>query len=309
MSRDHYDPTIPSVTEVIKPLHEGALDNIPRQILDAKAKLGTENHGAIEAWLRGQVEIGDSVVLNLASQAFKRVGRGAEEHIEEYFVNDGVCQGTPDYWWTGEGQLMVDYKFTAQLNNVVAVQLIGYATLLDISPELYVFWFCDYGVSVYRVNLSAANELYLLFRYLLVHYEAIKKEGVELLEALTMWEQIQEDYVLLQLEDTFFPPLSITSMAQVENACVMYDRLYTANDKLKLLKSEIKRYMVQENIPSLELDGGKLKLRIQVSDRGEYSVPARITRKWKEEKERYRVGTNESVSLVFVKNKKGGGAR
>ncbi|MCK5018261.1 MAG: hypothetical protein KAS32_14485, partial [Candidatus Peribacteraceae bacterium] len=94
MSRKHYDPSIPSVTEIIDPLIREELNKIPKFRLDIAGAKGIQRHKEFDDFIKNQKHCG--VPTQLLSQALTLVAPKGKVLSEQYKKINGVLQGTVD---------------------------------------------------------------------------------------------------------------------------------------------------------------------------------------------------------------------
>ena len=307
MTREHYNPGFPSVTEVIKPLCEEYYNNIPEYALNVARDRGIKKHDLAAKYLRGEIGIEEDSILNLLQQGLDIIEPQGEPHIEEYLcVDSDECgvhlQGTPDLWYPG---MVDDYKFTSMpLRPEVALQLTAYQMLIhtkmrldrvQVIPidRLFAFQFIgNSNLIIQKVRNEAAKRLQEMYLFLLTEHLKIKSGGVELIEALSMWAELQEDYELFEVIGACFLPITITSLEQAQQEGLAYKILKGTEKMLEFKNGELKRYLKESGETLIDIPGGGT-LSLQESNRKQYKkIP-------KDVKEKYYKGTNTFTSLIL----------
>lgn len=140
--RDEHGNLVPSVTQILKPLHD--LSRIPQAVLDRKAALGTAVHKVCELHLRGELDE-DSIhpevapyfvqfTRFLAQSGFVPIAQERRVFSRRYFY-----AGTLDlYGDLNERRVLIDIKTPLKVHPVFGPQTAAYAAALrEQHPELH----------------------------------------------------------------------------------------------------------------------------------------------------------------------------
>lgn len=128
---------VPSVSQIIAPLYEGAFDGIKAEVLERKRTLGTALHYATELLDRDQLDE-DSIDTAIRPYLDAYVRAKAERNMQWTVIEEPRYHhtlryaGTIDRYGTVDGEpAVVDFKTVATLHAAVGVQLAGYESLMQ----------------------------------------------------------------------------------------------------------------------------------------------------------------------------------
>lgn len=269
------------VTEVIKPLYEDDLSQVPQRLLEIKSGEGKAKHK------RNQVAIESSFVHTKKNSIEDMFRRGCEAIG---VVPAGICEdeiiendpkilypliGHPDFY---NDKVIIDYKFTNKLEDHYALQGIAYEYLLEEERDLYFFHYPnDWILNIYKVKESVKPILRDFFLELMVNYSFIRDCPVDKLNALLKWRDITGAHSLYDLVATIVPEFHVVDYDDTYAAADALKIIKDLNDQADALRAEIKRFM-KEN--------GETKLasgfRIIQKRRKKYNIPDEVKRKYED---------------------------
>lgn len=135
--------TLPSVTQLLKPLTDEAFAGIPQSILDNKSAIGTAVHYATELYDADDIDTDDlhPTVLNYLLGWSRFIG-DHEGRIQIVRSESKQYHPTLQYAGTVDRELLfdgepmiLDIKTTDQIHAHVGVQLAGYAMLAEANSD------------------------------------------------------------------------------------------------------------------------------------------------------------------------------
>lgn len=296
------DETLPRVSELIEFLSD--YDSIPEYRMEPARERGLKNHKIIEEHYHKKT---DNIVANLFKEALKKIFKLKSTYDEfpvfEEQLNGSLYTGRPDFRLYDN---LIDYKFTSDPTPKPqwALQLILYETLekevnnITIN-NLYVFHYPkDWSLFVYKVaDTKVWNELVYFADFILDNHESIKTGGLEKYDALNMWEDILTDYQIFEYVDSFYAPREIEKANELEKAAVYYN-FKQVEKQLSKLKDDITRYMVENNIPSLDDgEGHGIRLKTRVTKEYDPKLKAVAKKKYDADLEKCQIGQKETTYI------------
>jgi hypothetical protein len=281
------------VSEIIYRLYRADIEKIPAYILNPKRARGTRLHDECRAWFLEN--IGDTIHLRLLSQGLHSRKHKGIPRVEERMtkvIDLFEISGQPDLWYDN---MLIDYKFVDDLKNHVALQLVAYRLLVKLTHgielnTLYAFhFFKDSWLSIQQVRPEYIDRLEEFFLWLVANHIEITDGGYALEMAFDMWQDI-ESLGLWQEVDVVFPPLTIANKANAIDVGRTLIRFKHIQKQIDFFRSELKRYMIENGIKD-QIETDDCIFKLQESNRPTYKIP-------KEVKEKYKTGTQKSVSLI-----------
>ena len=298
MKNEPRNESLPRVSDIIKFIDEEEFNKIHRITLNEAAKKGTRGHDTLEKYYNSDVNTDQLVQLRDAIRMLNPKGKPTFEHQ----LNGSTFTGRPDMYYD---DLLNDFKFGILMEKV-ALQLAGYDILLKEKDGInrrrwtVSHFQGDKGMFLYEVPEAAHADLRLLFLYCIYSHESIDNCGIERYHALSKWDELTTQYQLLVPLNTFLPELKITNKLEAQNAMHIYHDLVRVEQYKDYLKSQITRYMVENECNSIDDGCGKGIILKKGRNMTKWDVPEEIKKKWKQEKDKYIVGkytTNPSIQI------------
>lgn len=259
------DESVPRQSNLFAFLSEEEFDSIPQDTLENKAAEGIEKHALLENTY-------DKVSQNLLVMMFK-------EGLTQIFTYDELSDSSPIFEeqlngkrFTGAPDFLlhntlIDYKFCLDLRPKTALQLVAYGMLekeikgIDIN-RFFAFHFPDdRSLYIHRVNPRVVPVLIEFTNFVIENHNDIGAGELVKFEALSRWEEIQRDYDIFESVCDIFPPMMIESREDEISAVMTFIKIKEIQDREKILKREIRRYMDEQGITELTgLDGYSVRI-------------------------------------------------
>jgi hypothetical protein len=282
------DERLPRVSSLIYPLIQEELESIPRDTLEKKAAEGRMKHRIIEtSYGKNTDNIISWLFIKGLAKIFDKDSLMSKPTFEQQ-LNGKRFTGRPDFLLN---KTLSDYKFTDVLKDETGLQLIKYGILErevnDIEIERYFAFHypVDYSLFIYEVSQRAIDPLKKFSTFLVDNHDAIREGGFEKYEAINEWGRIKLEYEIFELVDALYAPHLIEKANELEKAVVYYN--FKQSEKfMKKLKSDITRYMIDNNIQRIDDNSGYgIKLKSRTNKKYDKKRAAMAKEKYKKELE------------------------
>jgi hypothetical protein len=232
---------------------------ISRDILAVAAERGKQGHRLVQNNWDTNL---DHKVIQMFQEALRFLCDGDISQVQpviEKQINGETFTGCPDFYSLFK-QFIIDYKFTDELKNEVAIQLLAYDELIFEKTGIrmknhYAFWFPtfspvlgDGGLFVYRIPDRTIEPLRAFMLWLKDnHVDIMNGEDVKY-EAISRWKKLQDEYDMFEPVYTTLPLLTLSTRELADVAVTKFYHLKLLKGYEDHFKKEIGRYMKENNI-------------------------------------------------------------
>jgi hypothetical protein len=288
MYNEPRDESLPRVSDIIKFIDQDEFESIPDKVLAIASERGTQTHNMLEKYYHTDLNNYQLKMLKEAVTYLKPKG----EPVFEHQLNGKLFTGKPDMYFD---VLLNDFK-TGDLKEKAALQEAGYDILLEEKTgrrkDRWVIshFHQDIGLFLYEVPKTAHADLRDFFKYLVANHDEIFDGGFERYTALERWEELLLVHDVLTPLKTFLPDPIINSPEEARNAMYIYRGLLIVEKQKDKYKRELKRWMQENEVKTLELHGKGLRLQ-RGGKQAVFNIPKDVAKRQKEEKAKYQTGS------------------
>lgn len=261
------DETLPRASALSWPLIAEEFLKISREILAVAAERGKKGHRLIQYnWNT----ILDHIVIQMFQEALRFIFGGEiptdEQPVIEKQINGSTFTGCPDFFYPG--RFIADYKFTDELKDEVAIQLLSYDELIFERTGVrvkdhYAFWFPtvssvlgDGGLFVYKIPKRTIKPVRAFMLWLKDNHVDIMRGDDVKYEAISRWAKLRDEYDMFEIVFTTQPMLTITTKELADVAVTKFYHLKLIKSYADHLKIELGRYLKEKDMQRFESETG-----------------------------------------------------